>query len=128
MNEEISGDGRVTYAGYRTDVHSIYASSDIVVVPSQWDEPFGLINIEAGVAGKPVVATRVGGIPEIIEHGINGFLVARDDLDGLCHYVSQLIENKQLRSGMGRRARDIVERKFTTKPVEDLQHLYECLT
>ena len=128
LNEEIGGDGRIIYTGYRSDVLNIFKSSDIVVVPSQWDEPFGLINIEAGAAEKPVVATRVGGIPEIIDHGVNGFLVERDDLDGLCEHVSTLIENKQLRLDMGKRGREIVERKFTYKPIEDLQRLYDSLT
>jgi glycosyltransferase involved in cell wall biosynthesis len=128
LTAEIGGDGRVIYTGYRADVQNIYAVSDIVVVPSQWDEPFGLINIEAGAAGKPVVATRVGGIPEIIEHGVNGFLVERDDLDGLCHFVSKLIENHELRVATGRRGRDIVEKNFSHKPIEDLQHVYDSLT
>ena len=128
LEKEIADDNRINYAGYRTDVKSIYAVSDIVVVPSQWDEPFGLINIEAGAARKPVVATRVGGIPEIIEHGVNGFLVERGDLDDLCHHVSRLIQSEQLRADMGRSAREIVNKKFTYKPIEDLQHLYERLT
>jgi glycosyltransferase involved in cell wall biosynthesis len=128
LNEEIGGDGRIIYTGYRSDIPNIYTSSDIVVVPSQWNEPFGLINIEAGASGKPVVATRVGGIPEIIDHGVNGFLVEPDDIQGLCEHVSALIDNEQLRVDMGKRGREIVERKFTCKPIEDLQRLYDSLT
>jgi glycosyltransferase involved in cell wall biosynthesis len=128
LNEAIGNDERVIYTGYRSDVQNIYASSDVVVVPSQWDEPFGLVNIEAGAAGKPVVATRVGGIPEIIDHGVNGFLVEPDDVKGLCEHVSTLIDNEQLRFEMGKRGREIVERKFTYKPIEDLQRLYDSLT
>jgi len=128
LNEEIGGDERIIYTGYRSDVPNIYESSDIIVVPSQWNEPFGLINIEAGATGKPVVATRVGGIPEIIDHGVNGFLVEPDDINGLCEHVSTLIDNEQLRLDMGKRAREIVERKFTYKPIEDLQRLYDSLT
>jgi glycosyltransferase involved in cell wall biosynthesis len=127
LNEEIGGDGRIIYTGYRSDIPNIYASSDIVVVPSQWGEPFGLINIEAGACGKPVVATRVGGIPEIIDHGVNGFLVEPDDVKGLSEYVSTLIDNEQLRFDMGKHGREIVERKFTHKPIEDLQRLYDSL-
>jgi glycosyltransferase involved in cell wall biosynthesis len=128
LNEEIGGDSRIIYTGYRSDIPNIYTSSDIVVVPSQWNEPFGLINIEAGASGKPVVATRVGGIPEIIDHGVNGFLVEPDDIQGLCEHVSALIDNEQLRVDMGKRGREIVERKFTCKPIEDLQRLYDSLT
>ena len=73
LRSKIAGDGRIKYAGYRTDVENIYRSSDIIVMPSRWGEPFGLINIEAGAAGKPMVSTRDGGIPEIIRHGENRF-------------------------------------------------------
>ena len=83
LKREIGGDTRIRYVGYRADVENVFRSSDIIVVPSRWGEPFGLINIEAGAARKPVVATRDGGIPEVIRHGENGFLVDVDDAESL---------------------------------------------
>ena len=75
----------------------------------------------------PVITTAVGGIPEIIRHGENGFLVERDDLEGLVHYTSLLIENEVLRRTMGDRARAMVEEHFTTLPVRKLEQAYDRL-
>ena len=124
---EIGSDSRIRYIGYRTDAHNIYHSSDIIVMPSRWGEPFGLVNIEAGAARKPVVATKDGGIPEIIGHGENGFLVERDDLDGLVRHTALLIESKSLRHGMGQKGRDIVNQHFTQAPVRKLERAYDAL-
>ena len=105
-------------------MENIYATSDIVVMPSRWDEPFGLVNIEAGAAAVPVVATAVGGIPEIIEHGVTGFLVARDDLDELAHYTKLLVDDPQRRGQMGKAARSLVEARFNHEPIRELEQLY----
>lgn len=127
LHAEIGGDSRIRYLGYRSDVENVYRSSDMIVMPSRWGEPFGLINIEAGAAGKPMIATRDGGIPEIIVHGENGFLVDVDDLEGLSACTRRLIEDRELREAMGRRARARVEAEFTTRPVRRLERLYDEL-
>ncbi|WP_022948491.1 glycosyltransferase family 4 protein [Methylohalobius crimeensis] len=121
---EIGGHPDILYLGRREDVENIYHSSDILVMPSRWDEPFGLINIEAGACRKPIVSTRVGGIPEIIEHGRNGFLVERADMHALLDRVMQLIDDPDLRRRMGQTGREKVEREFTTKPVRELEQTY----
>jgi glycosyltransferase involved in cell wall biosynthesis len=127
LNELISFDKRIKYLGYREDVENIYATSDIIIMPSQWEEPFGLISIEAGAAGKPVIATKVGGIPEIISHGGNGFLVDKDDLDSMIKYTQMLINDPELRKRMGEKGREIVEKEFTDKPVRELENIYDEL-
>jgi glycosyltransferase involved in cell wall biosynthesis len=70
-----------------------YFSCDIYVCPSKL-EGFGLTLLEAMVAGKPIVATNVGAIPEIIEDGINGILVKSDDIDDLCAAMFKILENR----------------------------------
>jgi glycosyltransferase involved in cell wall biosynthesis len=70
------------------------------------------------------VATRVGGIPEIIDDGVNGFLVERDDFDALLERVLQLVDDPNLRRRMGEAGRTKVEREFTTKPVRELERTY----
>jgi len=127
LREEIGGDSRIRYLGYRSDVENVFRSSDLVVMPSRWGEPFGLINIEAGAAGKPMIATRDGGIPEIIVHGETGYLVDVDDLEALTLYTRRLIEDRELRETMGRNARARVEAEFTTRPVRQLERLYDEL-
>jgi len=124
LRSAIGSESRIMYLGYRLDMENIYATSDIVVMPSKWDEPFGLVNIEAGAAAVPVVATAVGGIPEIIEHGVTGFLVARDDVDGLAHYTKVLVDDPQRRGQMGKAARSLVEARFNHAPIRALEQLY----
>jgi len=127
LREEMGNDSRIRYLGYRRDVENIYGASDIVVVPSRGGEPFGLINIEAGAARKPVVATRDGGISEVIVDGENGFLVDPEDLEGLVRATERLIDDKALRQRMGERGRRIVEEQFTTRPVRELERVYDRL-
>jgi len=124
---EIGDDSRIRYVGYRSDVENVYHSSDIVVMPSRGGEPFGLITIEAGASRRPVVATRDGGIPEVIQHGENGFLVDCEDLAGLVHHTALLINDRELRQRMGHRARQIVEDRFTDQPVRALERAYDRL-
>jgi len=123
----IAADPRIRYCGYIDQIEDIYRTSDIVVAPSRWQEPFGLVCIEAGVAGLPLVATRVGGIPEIIDDGKNGMLVEPGDVTALAEKVQLLVDDPALRERLGQAARLRVERDFTDKPVRDLEALYESL-
>lgn len=125
LETELRGKPNIRYVGYRTDIEEIYRSSDVIVIPSQWDEPFGLISIEAGAARLPVVATRSGGLPEAILHGESGYLVAKTDFEALLHYTGELSRNAQQRREMGTVARSIVEQRFTHQPVHQLQRIYD---
>jgi len=111
------GDPRIRHIGYRKDVENVYHTADIVVVPSRWQEPLGLINLEAGACSKPVVATRVGGIPEVVEDGVNGYLVPPADVDALVARVATLIADPVLRVRMGEAGRQQVETHFTSEPI-----------
>jgi glycosyltransferase involved in cell wall biosynthesis len=127
LQAAFAGDPRLRYLGYLSRVEDLYRSSDIIVVPSRWQEPLGLINLEAGACHKPVVATRSGGIPEIIIDGENGFLVEIGDVDALAERTARLIEDADLRQRMGAAARARVESVFTTEPVRKLESIYEKL-
>ena len=127
LRAEIGDDTRIRYVGYRSDIENVYRTSDIIVMPSRHGEPFGLINIEAGASRRPMVASRDGGIPEVIQDGENGFLVDRDDVAGLVRQTRLLVEDEALRLRMGQRARQIVEQRFTDKPVRDLERAYDRL-
>lgn len=117
------GDPRIRYIGYRKDVENVYHTADIVVVPSRWQEPLGLINLEAGACRKPVVATRVGGIPEVIEEGVNGYLVEPGDVDRMADRVASLIADPTLRSRMGDAGRSLVEQNYTSLPIRAFEKL-----
>src|SRR5262249_51772683 len=120
-------DSRIRYIGYRTDVENIYATSDVVVMPSQWDEPCAMILFEAAAAGRPVVATATGGTPEILSHGQTGFLVERNDVDGLARHVSQLAADASLRNAMGGRAAALAKRSLAVDPLRQVEALYDSV-
>lgn len=122
-----AGDERFRYLGYLEQVEDLYRSSDIIVMPSRWQEPLGLIGIETGACGKPVVATRSGGIPEVVLDGETGLLVEIGDVEGLARGVRMLMDDRNRRERMGEAARRRVEEKFTTAPVRELEAVYEEL-
>lgn len=92
---------RVRVLGHREDVPHILAASDLFVLPSRW-EGFPFTVIEAMLAGLPVVASYVGGVPELVEDGVTGFLVSPRDPEVLAEAVHKLIEHEELRNKMGR--------------------------
>jgi glycosyltransferase involved in cell wall biosynthesis len=118
-----AGDTRIRYIGYVKEVENVYHTADIVVVPSRWEEPLGLINLEAGACRKPVVATRVGGIPEVIDDGVNGYLVDPGDIGTLANRVETLIDDPALRARLGEAGHARVEQNFTTQPVREFEAL-----
>lgn len=127
LRTAFAGDDRLRYLGYVERVEDLYLSSDIIVMPSRWQEPLGLIGIEAGACRKPVVAMRSGGIPEVIVEGETGFLVEIGDVDALAQRTAHLIDDADLRQRMGTAARARVESVFTTDPVRRLEAIYESL-
>jgi len=106
---------RIEFAGWssRQQLLRCYEAADVVVVPSVWPEPFGLVGIEAMAYGRPVVAFRSGGIPEWLAHGETGFLVENGDVAGMGQRIGELLADPQLRLRMGRAARDMVRREFS---------------
>lgn len=123
----IEGDHRIKYLGYRDDVQDLYASCDVIVMPSQWDEPCAMVLFEASAAGKPIVATATGGTPEILIDGETGFLVGRDDIDGLTARVLSLVRDRDLRMRIGSHAREHAMSRFVADPVRTLERLYGTL-
>jgi glycosyltransferase involved in cell wall biosynthesis len=101
------------------------AGCDVYVLPS-YREGMPVSILEAMAAGKPVVATRVGAIPEIIEDGVNGFLVPPGDVGGLADRIAMLLGDAALRRELGRNNRAKVEESFSTPAVvETLLSVYE---
>ena len=128
LRNKMQGISNLLYLGYRSDVENIYHTVDLVVMPSQWDEPFGRITIEAGAAKKPIISTRVGGIPEIIEHGENGYLVDKDDFHALARYTTRLLQDVSLRTRLGVAGRANVEAKFTiAHHLQNIETIYREL-
>ena len=111
---------RIHMAGSDLDVARWYAIADVVAVPS-YVEPFGLVNIEAMSLSRPVVASRVGGIPEIIEDGVSGLLVPPRDGRALATAIAQVLGDRDLASRLGMAGRQRYLDRFTIqKNVSDL--------
>ncbi len=104
---------RLRFMGVRDDVHRLMEAMDIITAPSL-TETFGMVIIEAMASGKPVIATRAGGIPEIIEDHHTGLLVDRDP-KSLSEAILFLLENSSLRKEMGNAAIIRAREHFTAQ-------------
>lgn len=91
---------RVSLLGNRSDVHELMLNADILIHPARW-EGFGLVLLEAMRAGLPVVATKIGAIPEVVADGVTGLLVPPNDPDKLAAAAIELIRNPARRREMG---------------------------
>ena len=94
-----------------------YRRADVYVAPSVWDEPLGLVILEAMAAGTPVIVTRKGGITSIVKDGYNGFLVRARNSQEIADKVNLLLADERLRMKMAQRARRTIEEKFTWEEV-----------
>ena len=105
---------RITFTGDLADPFSegAFAASDVVCQLSVWQEAFGFSIAEAMAHGKPVLATRVGGIPEIVEDGVTGYLVNATDRGAIADRMRQLAGNGPLRRQMGIAGRRVVQSRF----------------
>lgn len=105
---------RVVFAGEVPEerLYQHYADADVFCLPSRY-ESFGLVLLEAMMFGLPVVATAVGGVPEVVEHEGNGLLVEPENPRALAAALGQLIRDADLRARLGRRSRERFEARFT---------------
>ncbi len=106
------------------ELERYYANSDIVIIPSVWPEAFGNVGIEAMSVGRPVIASRVGGIPEWLDDGKTGFLIEPGNSEQIAEKVIQLLSNKKLLEQMSRNARKKAEKFSIEKHVDKLEKIY----
>jgi glycosyltransferase involved in cell wall biosynthesis len=95
------------------DLREFYGKSQFVVVPSVWFEQFPIVVLEAMARGLPVIASRIGGLPEIVEEGITGSLFEPGNPEDLVQQVRRLWEDPELCNRMGRAGRQKVIREYT---------------
>jgi glycosyltransferase involved in cell wall biosynthesis len=115
------------FLGYQDDVAPFYAAFDALVLPSS-NEGTPVSAIEALAAGRPVVATRVGGVPDVVEDGRDGFLVDPGATDELADRLARLARDPQLRERMGRAGRErVLPRYAVDRLVDDVDRLYGAL-
>ena len=97
--------GRVLFTGFQTDVRPFLKDMDVTLVPSAAPDPCPRSVIESLALGTPVVGSETGGVPELIRHGYNGYLVKPNDAAGLANTILRVIENRESRQRMGSAAR-----------------------
>jgi glycosyltransferase involved in cell wall biosynthesis len=102
---------RVVFAGYRSDVPAVLAGCDVFCLPST-AEGMPLVVLEAMAQGKPVIATAVGGTPELVVDGVTGLLVPPGDADALAEALGRVLSDPELAKRMGAAGRQRVERDF----------------
>jgi glycosyltransferase involved in cell wall biosynthesis len=91
----------------------MYSVSDVVVYPSSVAEPFGLTMLEAFAARRPIVVTDMGGMPEVVQNEISGYIVHQRDYELLSDRIISLLRNARLRRRIGENGRRIVEQHYT---------------
>lgn len=116
----------VVFAGFRRDVPEVLAASDVFVLPS-FSEGLPLSVLEAMAAGKPVVVSRVGGVPEIVHDGETGLMIRPGDVPGLTAALLSLIEDPARRTALGARGRQHVQEHFSVPSmIARYQDLYQA--
>ena len=118
---------RVRFLGWRRDLDRIYAALDIVVLTSA-NEGLPVSLIEAMAAARPVVATRVGGVPDLVGHGVHGLLGAAADPSATAEGIVSLLADPDRRRAMGQAGRTRVRDAYgVDRLVSDVDHLYAGL-
>jgi glycosyltransferase involved in cell wall biosynthesis len=116
---------RVVFTGRREDVPAVTAALDVAVLPS-YREAQGLSVLEAMALSRPVVASNVGGIPEMIEDGVTGLLVPPRDPEALAGAIVRVLRDHQLADILGRAGHDLVHRRFCLEQmIGSIEDLYD---
>jgi glycosyltransferase involved in cell wall biosynthesis len=125
---ELGLEESVHFLGFVTTIADVYAAADVVVNPARFNEPFGRVAMEALVAERPVVATRVGAIPEVLRDGIDALLVEPDDPSAIAGAVVRLWDERDLAERLVREGRSRVLAEFNERRgVEAFAHAVESV-
>lgn len=117
----------VLFLGKQENIAELFSISDLKLLLSE-KESFGLVLLEAMACGVPGIGTNIGGIPEVIEHGTNGYLVELGDVDAVAHYAIELLSDEEKLVQFRMNALDTVQTKFKSeKIIEQYEMIYEKL-
>jgi glycosyltransferase involved in cell wall biosynthesis len=129
--EELAGELGIVrhclFPGYQEEVGPFFAAFDVFVLPSG-NEGTPVTAIEALASGCPVVATSVGGVPDVVDDGVDGFLVEPGTVDGLASRLGELARDTELRTRMGAAGRERMQTRYSVdRLVDDMDQLYREL-
>lgn len=120
-------DGSIAFTGWRSDLADLYAALDVVVCCSI-NEGLPATLVEAGAAGRPVVATAVGGVPDVVTDGVNGLLVPAGDAEALAGAIEAVLADPELAARLGREGRQLAFARYgAQRLVDETEELYRRL-
>ena len=115
----------VQFRGQVADVRSVYPQADIFVLTSDWEGTPNVV-MEAMASGLPVVASAVGDVPRLVQHGVTGYVISPNDEDAFVETLVSLVQQPEKRHNMGRRAREHIEEHYSLDRLPDyLSRLYQ---
>jgi len=115
LQKDSSLSSKTILQGHQEISSNLLAQVDVLVIPSQFQESFGFTAVEAMSCGLPVVCTDVGGLPEVVEHGVTGFVVERTNSVKFGLAINSLLSDPERRQKMGEAGRLRVQKLFTAK-------------
>jgi glycosyltransferase involved in cell wall biosynthesis len=128
LARELGVEDCVVFTGPRSDIPRVMAACDVFALPS-FEEPFGLVFLEAMAMKRPVVSLNNGGTPEVVEHGRSGLLSPPHDIGALAQNIVTLLEDPDLRARFGAYGRSRVLETFTAERMaRDAGRAYDALT
>lgn len=128
LAKDLGISSRVHFTGRvdRKQTAALFAGCKLLVVPSR-HEPFGIVNLEAMACGKAVVATRVGGVPEVVRHGETGWLVPPEEPAALAAAIAQLLENRSQCEQFSLRAREVAKSYDWSRLADRYEEIYRSV-
>ncbi|KAB2954539.1 N-acetyl-alpha-D-glucosaminyl L-malate synthase BshA [Heliorestis acidaminivorans] len=123
MAQQLAVEERVHFLGRQENVAEIFALSDLFLLPSE-KESFGLVALEAMACEVPVVASKTGGLPEVVEHGLTGYLAPVGHTDAMIEGSLKILSNPLLHRQMAERGRKVALSRFRAEPIVDAYEQY----
>lgn len=126
LAERLGVQQRVSFKGWLDpeELGDELAEASVVVMPSLWPEPFGLVGIEAMAAGRPVVASETGGVVDWLQDGVTGIGVRPGDAPALARALNQLLDDPDEQQALGAAGKKVVDSRFS--PERHLAALLAC--
>ncbi|MEH2197301.1 glycosyltransferase family 4 protein [Nostoc sp.] len=109
---ELGLENRVKFLGFRSDIPQLMTACNLVAHTSTSPEPFGRVIVEAMLCGKPVVAAKAGGVMELVEHGLNGFLVTPGEPQELAQVIITCLQETEITATIANNAKTTASRRF----------------
>lgn len=124
LSDDLGLDSTVRMLGFERDIGAVYRAADIFAISSR-EEGLCSSILDAMYFNLPIVATKAGGIPELVCDGLNGFIVPVDNYAMFADRLNTLAENEEMRKKMGRRSAPILERNSIQETVSKTYSVYQ---